>query len=50
MVIDSTKFTGSDAAKLTALEDVLYGSATVTAHLPTPDDVLYILQNGSERV
>ena len=49
MEIDSTKFTGDAATKLAALEDVLYGSTLKTPHLPTPDDVLYILQNGSER-
>lgn len=55
MEIDSTKFTGEKKAKLTALENVLWGAdagegtAAIVAHLPTPDDVLYILENGSER-
>ena len=73
MEIDASKFTGDAAAKLTALEDVLWGRdaveaqaasgtqgqpgytpavaavTAITPHLPLPDDVLYILQNGSER-
>lgn len=58
MEIDSTKFTGDNAAKLAALEAVLWGrdAATgtnpveaITPHLPLPDDVIYILTNGSER-
>lgn len=52
MEIDSTKFTTTDLkAKLTLLEDVLYGtdgsgSAAKTARLPLPDEVLGIL-NGT---
>ena len=58
MEIDSTKYTGQNASKLAALEDVLWGrDATtgtnpveaITPHLPLPDDVIYILTNGSER-
>ena len=56
MTIDSTKFNTTELqAKLTALENVLYGTDAsgndegITPHLPLPDDVLYILQNGSER-
>lgn len=55
MEIDSTKFTGEKKAKLTALENVLWGAdadgsaAAIVAHLPSPDDVLYILEHGSER-
>ena len=44
--IDSTKFTGDDAAKLTALENVLYGSVNTTARLPLPDEVKTILTTG----
>lgn len=50
MEIDSTKFTTTELkTKLQALEDVLYGTETITPHLPLPDDVLYILTNGTER-
>lgn len=50
MTIDSTKFNTPELqTKLAALEDVLYGSASGDPHLPLPDDVLYILQNGEER-
>lgn len=58
MEIDSTKYTGTNAAKLQALEDVLFGRDATTGtnpveaivpHLPLPDDVIYILTNGSER-
>lgn len=56
MTIDSTKFNTTELkAKLAALEDVLYGTDAsgnnegITPHLPLPDDVLYILQNGEER-
>lgn len=50
MEIDSTKFNTEELkARLTALEDVLYGkdgegSAATTASLPMPDKVLEILQ------
>ena len=40
LVIDSTK---TDAAKLTAIEDILYGSATTEARLPLPTEVYRIL-------
>lgn len=36
IVIDSSK---ADATKLTALEDILYGSTTAAARLPLPDEV-----------
>ena len=56
MEIDSTKFSTTELrAKLTALENVLWGLdagdgvTAITPHLPTPDDVLYILTNGEER-
>ena len=39
--IDSTKV---DAAKLKALEDVLYGSATAAARLPLPDEVITMMK------
>lgn len=42
--IDSTNFTTTeDKAKLTALEDVLYGSAEENARLPMPDEIASIL-------
>lgn len=37
----------SPAEKLALLEDVLYGDATYGATLPTPDEVIYILTNGT---
>jgi len=40
LTIDSTKV---DASKMTALEDILYGSATGAAYLPLPDEVYTIL-------
>lgn len=40
LVIDSTK---TDATKLAALEDVLFGSATDTARLPLPDEIASLL-------
>lgn len=55
VVIDSTKFTTTEAkAKLTALEDVLFGkdptteggSDGTTARLPLPDEIVTILTNG----
>lgn len=42
--IDSTKFTQSTMAKLTALEDVLYGSSQAAARLPLPDEIKTLLQ------
>lgn len=44
MEIDSTKFTETAAkAKLTELEDALYGSENATARLPLPAEVIDIL-------
>lgn len=43
LVIDSTT---ADAAKLAALEDLLYGTASTEASLPTPDEV-YALFNAA---
>lgn len=48
MEIDSTKFTTEEQkAKLTALEDALYGTENAAAHLPTPDQVLGILSGSN---
>ena len=44
LTIDSTKV---EPAKLTALEDVLYGSASSEAKLPTPDEVVAIVGAGA---
>lgn len=41
LVIDSTK---TDATKLAALEDILYGSASETARLPLPAEVISTLE------
>ena len=38
---DSTKL---GAAKMAALEDILYGSATAASRLPTPNEILTALQ------
>ena len=43
LVIDSTKFTGDKAAKLAALEAVLYGSDDKEPRLPLPDEVLTLI-------
>ena len=43
MVIDSTKV---DPAKLTALEDILFGTVGDDARLPTPDEVIAIFGAG----
>lgn len=44
LTIDSTKFTDSAAkAKLTAFENVLWGSDTAAARLPLPDEVATLL-------
>lgn len=43
IVIDSTKV---DKAKLTALEEVLYGSETVEARLPLPDEIAEMMAAG----
>ena len=40
LVIDSTK---ADAAKLAALEDILYGSASSNARLPLPDEIASLM-------
>lgn len=48
LVIDSTKFTTSSAKEnLALLEGVLYGTSSANAWLPTPDQVIGILTNGS---
>lgn len=47
ITIDSTKFTGADAAKLTALEEILYGKDDTEARLPLPDEVISTLQGGN---
>ena len=47
LTIDSTKFEGDDAAKLTALEEVLYGKGATEARLPLPDEVISILKTGT---
>ncbi len=41
--IDSTKFTESTKAKLTGLEDILYGSTTAAARLPLPNEIKTLL-------
>lgn len=48
LTIDSTKFTGSKAANLQALEDVLYGTAETEPRLPLPDEVLSILSGDTD--
>lgn len=40
LIIDSTK---ADKAKLTALEDILYGSETVEPRLPLPDEIATLM-------
>lgn len=40
LTIDSTK---TDAAKLAALEEILYGNETTDARLPLPDEVITII-------
>lgn len=48
MVIDSRKFSSSSAASaLALLEGVLYGTASSSARLPMPDEVITILTTGS---
>lgn len=44
--INSTDFTGDNASKLTALENVLYGSADADPRLPLPDEIKTILTTG----
>lgn len=48
LTIDSSKFTGAKAANLTALENVLYGTADTEPRLPLPDEVLSILSGDSD--
>ena len=47
LTIDSTKFpkgeNGTKNAKLQALEDALYGTASTEAHLPLPSEVVTLL-------
>lgn len=43
LTIDSTKV---DPAKLTALEDILYGKAEVEARLPLPDEIATLMAQG----
>lgn len=43
LTIDSTKV---DPAKLTALEDILYGKAESEARLPLPDEIATLMANG----
>ena len=45
VVIDSTKV---DKKKLTALEDILFGSASKEARLPLPDEIVSIVGTTSE--
>lgn len=47
LTIDSTKV---DAGDLTALEDILYGTASDDPRLPTPDEVLTLLGTGVTNV
>ena len=44
ITIDSTKV---DSAKLTALEDILYGTTDAEARLPLPDEVVRLFNNSS---
>lgn len=44
LVIDTTKLAEGDLAKLTALEDQLYGTESGEATLPTPDEVAEIFK------
>jgi hypothetical protein len=47
LTIDSTKV---DAAKLTALEDILYGTVGDDARLPLPDEVIALVGTGVTNV
>ena len=48
IVVDSTDFVGTDAqAKLTSLENALYGTESADPFLPTPDEVLSLLTTGA---
>lgn len=44
LTIDSTKFTGDAKARLTALEDALYGTTEKEPRLPLPHEVISILK------
>ena len=45
VTIDSTKFTSEEArAKLTALEDILYGTDAEEARLPLPDEIAELMK------
>ena len=44
LIIDTTKLAEGDLAKLTALEDQLYGTESDEATLPTPDEVAAIFE------
>ena len=48
ITVDSTDFTGDNAAKLTALENALYGTDSTEPYLPTPDNVLALLTTGKD--
>lgn len=45
--IESKDYTGEDAAKLKALEDMLYGTESTDPMLPTPAQVYSLLTTGS---
>ena len=45
IILDSTKL---GTAKMTAIEDVLYGTAEVDPRLPLPDEVLSIINGSSD--
>lgn len=50
LTVDSRDFSATaDKAKLTALEDALYGTTTETAYLPLPEDVVSIITTGAPR-
>ena len=42
LVIDSRKV---DSAKLTKIENALYGTESTEAHLPLPDEIITIMNN-----
>lgn len=44
LVIDSTKFTDANSAKLTAIEGALYGTDSEEAHLLLPDKIIEMLK------
>lgn len=49
ITVDSTDFTTAEAkAKLTALENALYGTDNAEPYLPTPDGVLALLTTGTD--